>query len=195
MWFSLGCTIWKITRFYRFDCVCAAHLEYRSLVLKDVWIAGIWIRKKQCWQKKTKFRKTKSMQHELVALQWEKSSRCSILIFVISLFGCHPALDARDRHTAFPSLCTPLFGSFMSWHDGDAVGSSFKASADGNVGWTINSFLLTALLVAGTYVPMPCDYRLFHLCIRNHLYFYLHVTNFNLAFSFINWLFRSHCDN
>ena len=34
------------------------------------------------------------MQHVLVALQWEKSSCCSILIFVISLFGCPPAFDS-----------------------------------------------------------------------------------------------------
>jgi len=38
------------------------------------------------------------MQHVLVVLQQEKSSSYSILIFVISLFGCPlPVLDARAR--------------------------------------------------------------------------------------------------
>jgi len=42
---------WKKSRHYQFDWVCAAHLEYRSLVLKN---AGV------------------IMQHVLVALQYEK---------------------------------------------------------------------------------------------------------------------------
>ena len=37
------------------------------------------------------------MQHVLIALQYEKSSSYSIFIFVTSLFGCPPALDARSR--------------------------------------------------------------------------------------------------
>jgi len=47
-----------------------------------------------------------SMQHVLE----EKSSSYSILIFVISLFGCLPALDARGRRPVRPTLCTPLRG-------------------------------------------------------------------------------------
>jgi len=42
------------------------------------------------------------MQHVLVALQQEKSSSYSIYIFVISLFGCPPALDARGRRPVRP---------------------------------------------------------------------------------------------
>jgi len=53
------------------------------------------------------FRKIKSMQHVLVALQLEKSFSYSILIFVILLFGCPSALDARVRRPIHP-LCTPL---------------------------------------------------------------------------------------
>jgi len=30
------------------DWMCAAHLEYKSLVLKNVKITGIWIRKNHC---------------------------------------------------------------------------------------------------------------------------------------------------
>jgi len=33
------------SRHYQFDWMCAAHLEYRSLVLKNVRITGIWTRK------------------------------------------------------------------------------------------------------------------------------------------------------
>ena len=49
------------------------------------------------------------MQHVLVDLQEEKSSSYSILIFVILLFGCPPALDAWGRGPVRPPpLCTPL---------------------------------------------------------------------------------------
>jgi len=44
--------------------VCAP----RTLVLKNVRITGIWIRKNYCWQK-IKFLKIKSMQHVLATLQ------------------------------------------------------------------------------------------------------------------------------
>jgi len=47
------------------------------------------------------------MQHALVALQQEKSSSSSILIFVISLLGC-PGPSIRSP----PPLCTPL----VAWH-------------------------------------------------------------------------------
>ena len=42
------------------------------------------------------------MQHVLVAFQYEKSSSYSILIFVISLFGCSPALNALGRRPICP---------------------------------------------------------------------------------------------
>jgi len=45
MWFSLDRTIWNKSRHYQFVWVCTAHLEYRSLVLKNVRITGISIRK------------------------------------------------------------------------------------------------------------------------------------------------------
>jgi len=48
------------------------------------------------------------MQHALVALQLEKPSSYSIYNFVISLFGCPLALDARGRRPVCPPLCTPL---------------------------------------------------------------------------------------
>jgi len=41
LWFSLDSMIWKKSRHYQFDWVCAAHLEYSSLVLKNVRIARI----------------------------------------------------------------------------------------------------------------------------------------------------------
>jgi len=44
------------------------------------------------------------MQHVLVALQLEKSFSYSILIFVILLFGCPSALDARVRRPVHPPL-------------------------------------------------------------------------------------------
>ena len=56
-------------------------------------------------------RKIKSMQRVLVALQQEKLSSFtgSILILIISLFGCLPAVDAQDRRPVRPAhLCTPL---------------------------------------------------------------------------------------
>jgi len=68
LWFSLDRTIWNKSRHYQFDWVCATHLEYKSLVLKNVRIACIWIRKFSFWQQ-TKFLKFKSMQHVLVDLQ------------------------------------------------------------------------------------------------------------------------------
>jgi len=34
-------TIWKESRYYQFDWVCAAHLECRSLVLKNARSTGI----------------------------------------------------------------------------------------------------------------------------------------------------------
>jgi len=37
----------KRSLYYQFDCVRAAHLEYGSLVLKNVKITGIWIHKKK----------------------------------------------------------------------------------------------------------------------------------------------------
>jgi len=42
------------------------------------------------------------VQHALAALQSEKSSSYSTLIFVISLFVCPPALEARDRRPVRP---------------------------------------------------------------------------------------------
>ena len=45
LWFSLDRTIWNRSHHYQFDWVCAAHLECRSLVMKKLKIAGIWIRK------------------------------------------------------------------------------------------------------------------------------------------------------
>ena len=45
LWFSLGRTIWNKPRHCQFDWVCAANLEYKSLLLKNVTITGIWIRK------------------------------------------------------------------------------------------------------------------------------------------------------
>jgi len=39
--FSLDRTIWNKSRPYQFDWVCAARLEYRYLVLKNVRITGI----------------------------------------------------------------------------------------------------------------------------------------------------------
>ena len=56
------------SRHYQFDCVCATHLGCRSLVLKNVRITGIWIRKNYCWQN-NKFRKISSMQHVLVTIK------------------------------------------------------------------------------------------------------------------------------
>jgi len=44
LWFSLDSTIWKKSRHYQFDWVRAAHIQYRSLVLKNVRITGIWMR-------------------------------------------------------------------------------------------------------------------------------------------------------
>jgi len=58
----------KRSRHYQFDCVCAAHLEYRSLLLKNVRITGIWICKNYCWQK-IKFLKITSTQHVLATIQ------------------------------------------------------------------------------------------------------------------------------
>jgi len=60
--------------------------------------------------KKDKFWQNKSIQHVLVALQYEKSSSDSIFIFVISLFGCPPALDARGRRP-FPPLHATVHGA------------------------------------------------------------------------------------
>ena len=45
LWFSLDRTIWNKSRQYQFVGVCAGHLEYKSLVLKNVRIAGIWMDK------------------------------------------------------------------------------------------------------------------------------------------------------
>jgi len=44
--------IWAKSRHYQFNWVCAAHLEYRSLVLRMVIITGVWWRKNYCWQRK-----------------------------------------------------------------------------------------------------------------------------------------------
>jgi len=65
LWFSLDRTIWNKSRNYQFLWVCAAHLEYRSQILKNVRITGIWMRKNSV----DKFRKIKSMQHVLVDLK------------------------------------------------------------------------------------------------------------------------------
>jgi len=45
LWLFFDRTIWNKWGHYQFDCVCAAHLEYRSLVMKKLRINGIWIRK------------------------------------------------------------------------------------------------------------------------------------------------------
>jgi len=58
----------QLSRHYQFDWVCAAHLKYKTLVLKKLRITGIWIRKNKYWQQNN-FRKIKSMQHVLVDLQ------------------------------------------------------------------------------------------------------------------------------
>jgi len=42
--FSLDHTIWNKSHHYQFDWLRAAHLEYRSLVMKKLRITGIWIR-------------------------------------------------------------------------------------------------------------------------------------------------------
>jgi len=47
---SLDRTIWKKSRHYQLDWLRSTHLEYRFLVLKNVRITGIWIRKNVCWQ-------------------------------------------------------------------------------------------------------------------------------------------------
>jgi len=91
----------KRSRYYQFDCVCAARLKYRSLVLKNVKIADIWIRKNYYWQKK-KFR-----QMQLAACVSNHAigkiiQLRRILIFVISLFGNPLALDARGRRPVCP---------------------------------------------------------------------------------------------
>jgi len=44
----------------------------------------------------------------LIAVQYEEASSYSVFIFVVSLFGCHPALDARGCRSVCPTLCTPL---------------------------------------------------------------------------------------
>ena len=49
--FSLDRTIWNKSRHYQFDWVRAAHLEYRSLVMKKLRITDIRIRKNYCWLK------------------------------------------------------------------------------------------------------------------------------------------------
>jgi len=61
-----------------------------------------------CWQKKNNFQKIKSMQHVLVASQWEKSSSYSILILVISLFTCPLPWMSGAIALVAPPLCTPL---------------------------------------------------------------------------------------
>jgi len=42
---SLDRTIWNKSRHYQFHWMCAVYLEYRSLILKNVRITGISIRK------------------------------------------------------------------------------------------------------------------------------------------------------
>jgi len=85
-----------------------------TIISAEKWFTGIWIRQngellafeyvKTGVDKRVS--KDMSMQHVLE----EKSSSYSILIFVISLFGCLPALDARGRRPVRPTLCTPLRG-------------------------------------------------------------------------------------
>jgi len=41
-------------------------------------------------------------------LQCEEASNYNILLNVISLFVCHPALDSRGRRSVSPPLCTAL---------------------------------------------------------------------------------------
>jgi len=56
------------------------------------------------------------MQHVILALKYEKSSTYSILIFVISLFGCPPALDSRGRGPVLPPLhCMYSTLSYTNW--------------------------------------------------------------------------------
>jgi len=43
LWFSLDHTIWNKSPHFQFDCVCAAHLECRSLLMTKLRITGIWI--------------------------------------------------------------------------------------------------------------------------------------------------------
>ena len=107
LWFSLDRTTWKKSRHYQFHWVCAAHLVYRSLVLKNVSITGIWIRKNLCWQKRQV--STNYLHAACVSsltVQHEKSSSYSIFIFVISPFGCPPALDIRGRRSTSPLHAT-----------------------------------------------------------------------------------------
>jgi len=42
------------------------------------------------------------MQGMLTVLQYEEASSHGILIFVISIFGCPPALDARVFRPVYP---------------------------------------------------------------------------------------------
>jgi len=62
---------------------------------------------------KDKFRKIESMQDVLAALQYEKSSGCSTSIFVISLFGCCPDLEAQGRRPVRYPLCMSLLVSLQ----------------------------------------------------------------------------------
>ena len=57
LWFSLDRTIWSKSRHYQFGRVCAAHLEWKSLVMKKLRTTGIWIRKNWCYDNKTSFEK------------------------------------------------------------------------------------------------------------------------------------------
>ena len=43
------------------------------------------------------------MQHVFVVLKYEEGSSYNISIFLFSLFGCRPALDAQDRWHIVPS--------------------------------------------------------------------------------------------
>ena len=82
--------------------VYAAHLD--GLWNRILWEMLAFEYVKTSVDKNNKFRKMKSMQHVLVAVQQEKSFSYSILIFVISLFGCPPAFNPRGRRP----ICIPL---------------------------------------------------------------------------------------
>jgi len=66
--FSLDSLFWSKSSHYHFNWLCAAHLEYRSLVFRMVRILAFEYVKTRV-DKENKFRKIKSMQHVLGALE------------------------------------------------------------------------------------------------------------------------------
>jgi len=58
------------------------------------------------------------MQQALVALQQKKSFSYRVFIFVISHFGCPPALDAQGRRPVHPSRSASHWVLFLSLKTG-----------------------------------------------------------------------------